>query len=365
MTRALLFATLLVFLSACAVLPQTGIPLPSGCQDNAECIAMLDHPEARCINTYCECPVNAPADQPCDCPAPRCELPPEPGMCTMDAKLCPDGSGVGRIPPWCDFAPCPTTDKLSCETDNDCVCGGIDPITTDCFVGNKNYYDNFVNKEQDCPDFCTGIDGRLHTLCLDNTCQLIRGEPPVPQPRVEVVAIPAQGTVPLNVKLEATVRNIAHPDQFFHCAETGVTQDWEFGDGHATAPLGACIPDSGIPLKFHTEHRYEQPGRYDITFRLGNLTSNPATVIVLRERLPPECDEDADCVPAQCCHAADCIIKEKRADCSKVACTMDCRPGTLDCGGSCGCIGGRCTGRNFQPGAVTQDGQPWQALPAS
>lgn len=28
-------------------------------------------------------------------------------FCTADAKLCPDGSGVGRIPPNCEFAPCP------------------------------------------------------------------------------------------------------------------------------------------------------------------------------------------------------------------------------------------------------------------
>jgi len=27
--------------------------------------------------------------------------------CTMEAKLCPDGSYVGRVPPDCEFAPCP------------------------------------------------------------------------------------------------------------------------------------------------------------------------------------------------------------------------------------------------------------------
>ncbi len=27
--------------------------------------------------------------------------------CTMDAKLCPDGSAVGRSGPNCEFAPCP------------------------------------------------------------------------------------------------------------------------------------------------------------------------------------------------------------------------------------------------------------------
>ncbi len=39
--------------------------------------------------------------------------------CTMDARMCPDGSYVGRIGPSCEFAPCPTTanpaDTLSPE----------------------------------------------------------------------------------------------------------------------------------------------------------------------------------------------------------------------------------------------------------
>jgi hypothetical protein len=29
-------------------------------------------------------------------------------FCTMDAMMCPDGSYVGRVPPSCNFAPCPT-----------------------------------------------------------------------------------------------------------------------------------------------------------------------------------------------------------------------------------------------------------------
>ena len=28
-------------------------------------------------------------------------------VCTMDAKTCPDGSYVGRVPPGCEFVPCP------------------------------------------------------------------------------------------------------------------------------------------------------------------------------------------------------------------------------------------------------------------
>ena len=29
-------------------------------------------------------------------------------FCTQDAQICPDGSYVGRVPPSCAFAPCPT-----------------------------------------------------------------------------------------------------------------------------------------------------------------------------------------------------------------------------------------------------------------
>ncbi len=32
---------------------------------------------------------------------------PPPNTCTQDAKKCPDGSSVGRVPPSCEFVPCP------------------------------------------------------------------------------------------------------------------------------------------------------------------------------------------------------------------------------------------------------------------
>ncbi len=33
---------------------------------------------------------------------------PGPVACTMEAKLCPDGSAVGRTGPNCEFSACPT-----------------------------------------------------------------------------------------------------------------------------------------------------------------------------------------------------------------------------------------------------------------
>lgn len=36
-------------------------------------------------------------------------------VCTMDAKLCPDGTSVGRTGPNCEFAPCPGTPSETTE----------------------------------------------------------------------------------------------------------------------------------------------------------------------------------------------------------------------------------------------------------
>lgn len=38
-----------------------------------------------------------------------------PVACTMDAKQCPDGSYVGRVAPFCEFAECPALDSAMSE----------------------------------------------------------------------------------------------------------------------------------------------------------------------------------------------------------------------------------------------------------
>jgi hypothetical protein len=55
-------------------------------------------------------------------PSPATALPQpstEPGgvACTMEAKLCPDGSSVGRSGPNCEFAPCPTPTAADPQAD--------------------------------------------------------------------------------------------------------------------------------------------------------------------------------------------------------------------------------------------------------
>lgn len=40
-------------------------------------------------------------------------LSPTPVSCTLEAKICPDGSSVGRTGPNCEFAPCPLFNTVS------------------------------------------------------------------------------------------------------------------------------------------------------------------------------------------------------------------------------------------------------------
>lgn len=49
---------------------------------------------------------------------------PTPKACTAEAKLCPDGSAVGRSGPNCEFATCPLT-EISCLNDSDCAGGNV------------------------------------------------------------------------------------------------------------------------------------------------------------------------------------------------------------------------------------------------
>lgn len=65
------------------------------------CAGIANHLVTKCVNSVCK---NVPRD---DFGASPEGAPSEPVFCTADAKLCPDGSAVGRVGPNCEFAKCP------------------------------------------------------------------------------------------------------------------------------------------------------------------------------------------------------------------------------------------------------------------
>lgn len=62
----------------------------------------------------------------------------EPVACTMDAKICPDGSAVGRTAPNCEFSPCPENISVSATSTAKVYFGNsnLNPNSIDC---NKVY----------------------------------------------------------------------------------------------------------------------------------------------------------------------------------------------------------------------------------
>lgn len=64
---------------------------------------------------------------------------------------------------------------LVCSSDSDCICDGFDENKDRCYLGNTDYYNKYVNKSRDCPDFCTGIAGNLAVKCVDSRCMQMLG----------------------------------------------------------------------------------------------------------------------------------------------------------------------------------------------
>ena len=69
-----------------------------------------------------------------------------------------------------------------------------------------------------------------------------------------------------------------------------------------------------------------------------------------------ECEDDGDCFPGTCCHPTFCMNYVAKPDCTGIACTLDCRKGTMDCGcGSCICVEGKCKASFIESELCTGD----------
>lgn len=66
-------------------------------------------------------------------------------FCTLEARLCPDGSAVGRSGPNCEFTPCPHVAK-SIFTDFDRCAAAGNPVMESyprrCSIGSRTYTEN-------------------------------------------------------------------------------------------------------------------------------------------------------------------------------------------------------------------------------
>ncbi|MBW2972620.1 hypothetical protein KY359_06290 [Candidatus Woesearchaeota archaeon] len=66
----------------------------------------------------------------------------------------------------------PDISPYACNTDDDCICKGV--YDNKCFIGNKDFYEKFVDKKLDCPapDYCSGPYGNMVVRCVGKCTQM-------------------------------------------------------------------------------------------------------------------------------------------------------------------------------------------------
>lgn len=66
-------------------------------------------------------------------------------------------------------------------------------------------------------------------------------------------------------------------------------------------------------------------------------------LVACSQTIGVECVNDKECTANKCCHADEAVSVENAPNCESVFCTMDCQPGTLDCGqGEVKCVNNKC-----------------------
>lgn len=68
----------------------------------------------------------------------------------------------------------PDISPNSCNTDTDCICKGV--YDGKCFIGNKDFYEKYIDKKVDCPapNYCAGPYGDMVIRCVGKCVQMQR-----------------------------------------------------------------------------------------------------------------------------------------------------------------------------------------------
>ncbi len=94
-----------------------------------------------------------------------------PRACTEDAKVCPDGSAVGRIPPDCEFAECP---QGECIINSDCVKATC-CHASECVTKSRAPNCNEIMCSMECAPGTMDC-GQGSCQCIEGNCQAVMTE---------------------------------------------------------------------------------------------------------------------------------------------------------------------------------------------
>ncbi len=236
------------------------------------CTGIAAHLETRCMENVCQ---NVPR-----------EGWNQPVACTEEAKLCPDGTAVGRVGPDCEFAPCPEVPRKEPP---------VQPPSAELYDPSAWHWQCEDGTWAATPESC------FENKCLSQSdCQLIG---------VKDICGPYKIAAP---------KTMHKPPVFY---------EYRCGAEQCSVVMAACPP----PDELHP-----------LITNVDCMNSKCITLPVKKE-----CETAADCTMNSCCHPTGCVPVTAKPNCAAVMCTADCQPSTLDCGGSCGCVDGMCVGQNY------------------
>jgi hypothetical protein len=233
----------------------------------------------------------------------------QPMACTMDAKICPDGSYVGRVPPTCSFAPCPgetsNPPSTSCVTitstlyfgSHDRYTGG-DVTKLQSFLASRGYYQGQV----------IGIFGPV-TMNAVMRFQRDNGLAPVgivgPMTRAAIQRLSCGGNPPptQSVSISSLTPSSGPTGTVVTVGGNGFTQDnrINFGNGvvlHVPSSQNGTVltftaPDTLTPACYYSmpaclmPSQQTTPGIYAVTVQNAFGTSNAQNFTVTSQNLNP------------------------------------------------------------------------------
>lgn len=256
--------------------------------------------------------------------------------CTEEAKVCPDGTVVTRQGPDCEFASCPVVEKTI----------KLRTVTWESWVPPEDITSEIVSEFAARDGLRFGPD-ELFSVSLEEGVRVRSSEPlvecdqPVSKAEIQDVVLSTEELCLRTGSMDGGQDYyllLVTPQE--RCGNYSRTQDGVQSVERlcATCGDGVCEP--------------AERGRSSSIVCTGDacaVTTDLGPLYCLEDcaESAAECQTASDCVQASCCHATACVPKDQAPTCDGVMCTMECQPGTLDCGGSCGCVEGKCVGQNF------------------
>ncbi len=253
-------------------------------------------------------------------------------------------------------APCTSINHSACSSDLDCVCGGVDVMSGECFMGNREYYSACVNQNKTCPDYCNGIAGTFTVKCVDGECKLTQTQSTVlitPQEILYNISDCDESKSGIGfVSITADEKNIIIRQRLNYVCCANITLRSE-RSGNVIRVFesnvgGVCKCVCGYDINALILNL--AAGEYKILVygvdyngmgvdRLGDdvvdVLGGETTTLASGKK---SCASHEDCVKSSCCHASGCVSEKHAPDCSGVSCTLECKAGTMDCCPECGCL---------------------------